>query len=630
MHTAWFLAMTKEIVKKIRDSLEDKGKKLVVLIDNAPGYSGLEPAVEEWLTDIGPKYGKFLFVCTLDTQDFIGCSQAIRSIHDAFCGKWKISRYLFPEKKRSTENKSTENKIIFSNKGEKRFFYRLIESIPGKEICGKCSELTPMKTVPPQTCPNDDFCFYRQKENVNVGNGCEKYPAKYMGLLVNKVPILVFNSVYPFDIEVILKENGFEEKKQEAVINFLKQKHWIPYRGEWSYQFMDTDPASKQEKKAGFSHQKLLANLKNSKNTFDRDWQILEKAKAQYSGEFFLKKLVKLQFEYNHVFKDFLNSLNPSQMSDLKSFWSDDFLIISSKKKFFEAIFELFKPSGPIENSSILTQAVIGDISDNIEKSRLSMEAETIAEACWIFKEEIKERIFAFAEHKILPTAAALKKELKTVEMLSVDMAFLKNLNFRKEKIRALIRVLYAMQCIYISNLSDMERLDIEKKLEEVQFWKGLVSTSDRILALAEETLAKVGIHEEIELLAIKDEPKLLATLFKVFIETAMRVMDLNQDFKFLFECIRLILSQQQLATLVNVKLNKLAGAVIVEKTISHKEGRNILFSLGLPDDEISGVPEVEMKEVDPVKFLQTLTKLHDFEDELKKIIGNDQWNMLV
>lgn len=631
MHTEWFLSMTKGIIAETRYSLshEKKNMKLAVVIDNAPGYSGLEPAVEAWLTDLGPRYGKFLLVCSMDTQDFIGCCQALRAIHDIYSDKLQISRYLPSNGNGNGNGKQKGNKIDLRKSREKRFFYRLMEAAAGKKNCEDCFEITPMKTVP-QSCLGDDFCFYRQKnKNSKFAEKCGSDPAKYAALLVNKVPELIFNEIYPVRIEYILTKNGFDKEKQGAVYNFLLKKDWIRYREELSYHYMGVDPASKQEKKAGASHQQLLANLKGSKNSFDNDWQNFEKVQIQHEGEFFLKKLVKLQFEYNQVFKMFLNKLSPSQRSDLNNFWNEEFLVISSKEKFFEAVFELFKPSGPIENPRRLAQAVIEEISENIEKNRAIVEAEIIAEACLIFKEEIRERIFAVEDPKIASTTAVLKKGLKTVEMLSVDIAFLKNFNFSKEKVQALITVLYAMQCIYIKNSAAGKEHDIEENLKDPAFWKSQVSNRADLLTAVKETLAKNSLLEEIEILSIKDKPEQLATLYGAFIETTIRLLDLNKDFEFLFDCIRLILLQPRLDTSANVQLNKYAGEVIVEKSKTHAERYKFLQEMGLPGEDTQDIFEINTIESDPVVVLQTWEKLNDYENVLKIILGNARWQLI-
>lgn len=67
LHSYWFIEMLKLIVDTFEKYHE--GKPTVVVIDNSPGYIGVSKSIREWLCSLGPEFGKFLLVSSLDIQD---------------------------------------------------------------------------------------------------------------------------------------------------------------------------------------------------------------------------------------------------------------------------------------------------------------------------------------------------------------------------------------------------------------------------------------------------------------------------------------------------------------------------------------------------------------------------------
>ena len=69
-------------------------RRCAVVVDNSPGYVGGAPVVEEWLSDLGPACGKFLFVSSLDLQDVSACNESLRAIARSIQRRWRISELL--------------------------------------------------------------------------------------------------------------------------------------------------------------------------------------------------------------------------------------------------------------------------------------------------------------------------------------------------------------------------------------------------------------------------------------------------------------------------------------------------------------------------------------------------------
>jgi len=124
-HAAWFLDMIREIVAVAAEPQNDE-RSLAVVIDTSPGFSGLAPNIEEWLTDLGPDRGKFVFVASADQQDIRACVCAIKRVEDAFHTKLRATE-LF----RAARSKKDRQQILDSyhaaEKGQQKFFMRLAE-----------------------------------------------------------------------------------------------------------------------------------------------------------------------------------------------------------------------------------------------------------------------------------------------------------------------------------------------------------------------------------------------------------------------------------------------------------------------------------------------------------------------
>lgn len=81
IHNYWLLDMIRVIAQSFTEVFDDE-KKIVVILDNSPGYVGLGKSIHNLLTDLGPERGKFLSVSSLDIQDIDSCLKAVKNIHD--------------------------------------------------------------------------------------------------------------------------------------------------------------------------------------------------------------------------------------------------------------------------------------------------------------------------------------------------------------------------------------------------------------------------------------------------------------------------------------------------------------------------------------------------------------------
>jgi len=236
IHSAWFISMIKDLLKKCSKT-QPSGKRLVVIIDNAPGYSGLEPAIEDWLTDLGPEHSKFLFVCSIDTQDLFACFNSLKEIEHIYLTKWEASRKFL-----SMAIDKTEGTIEDTHKN---FFNRLAETYTNCQ--GEQSESP--------KCIDCGFCYYRSL-STDIGEKFKKSPQFTLAIIMNKVPENVYKEKYKIKIGDLLAEmkitvdenltlDKLEEYYQNNEIQFPEivqvliflQANQIPFKTEWSLQY---------------------------------------------------------------------------------------------------------------------------------------------------------------------------------------------------------------------------------------------------------------------------------------------------------------------------------------------------------------------------------------------------------
>lgn len=91
-HAFWMLELVKELASSFSDLFSDK-TKVAVILDHSPGYSSIESVFHDFLTDIGPEYGKFIFVSSIDAQDLDACRQSVGNLEEISDDKEKAWCY---------------------------------------------------------------------------------------------------------------------------------------------------------------------------------------------------------------------------------------------------------------------------------------------------------------------------------------------------------------------------------------------------------------------------------------------------------------------------------------------------------------------------------------------------------
>jgi cellulose biosynthesis protein BcsQ len=219
IHSAWFIEMLKEIVKNALIS----EKKLAVLFDNSPGYSGLRPQLDEWLTDLGPQIGKFLYVCSIDGQDIVASIKSLSQLISIQDSKWKAAI-----KYRNLINNNKSHFNQFTSKVEERFFMRLASKGIHNESNHKLN-----------TQQKKYNYYYETSEK--TGKEYSTNYTKWWGVIFNVVPLNPDGGTYKYEWKEIQNKLQDSIPKVKIILGLFKsfyQKYYIPYSAAFSIQFL--------------------------------------------------------------------------------------------------------------------------------------------------------------------------------------------------------------------------------------------------------------------------------------------------------------------------------------------------------------------------------------------------------
>jgi len=663
MHSEWFVAMIKDFIENSLTSLDDKTnkrkrkKELVLVIDNAPGYSGLEPAVNEWLTNLGPACGKFLFVCTLDSQDIRASVEAMRDIHSLYSDKWNISRSFI----RAYKNKG--RKIGgFESRREEVFFIRLAETLP--EEYKKChypeQDKSKRSEVGHPTCTECGYCFYRveskmklMKRNTHLtGDECLRDPSRYIALIINKVPSLVARErMHALPIKDILEDFGIQDKdditlgelseylenskeqEKTRVLHVLEKypQRNIPFNEAYSFQYFvdrlsgtnfrsngDSEEATEAKgKKKEIPSKKLLLirKMQNRKGGFSRlvnDYDEPNAARVRIQ-QGTLRKGAKIFTSFSAIHRKNLDECSNLRLRDVKEFWSDDFALISSFRPFLSAILQTFGDKHLSENAA---QNEAEEITTKlIEANIINVDVETFP--------IIGRSLTNYLLHTKNQTG---RKELrhayqlaKAIAMnLGTAMTVLSHRRYSVADARALINLLLRaghahMDIIMSRPAKETEKMGINRWLVD-----------EPVKARLQSYLSGRDLRFEVE--------KVL-DLYLGFCNVQARLVTAKEDFHFLTDCICVLAFQEAGSRTLVGKVGDWALDVVVHKRRSIKEGLDMLKGAGLSEmrEFLRGstkATHIKRKKSNPLEDLLRMEQMIDFNNAMSSILHEDQWRL--
>jgi hypothetical protein len=308
LHTFWFVEYLQKLsesfsnqVKKEKEDIIRKG--IAIVLDNSPGYIGINPAIQEWLTDIGPIRGKFLTISSLDKQDIFSCRYSIEDLHTLYNEKHKGWSKYIENKNVNDNNENTE----FDLSGESKKFYMRIVS----------------------NSLNEDVKNYYDP-SVNTITSFPAPPEFYQAIIINKVPEVIKYGSLLYNYDKIRDSIGEESIINKLLCNSDKDitANMVFYNEYVYYQFIESSLCRKR-----YDNQ----NLSTLNNYFKR----LEKTISHNSNNNSDIRISKNKhFEYDRNIKFLQQKLN----------LLFERLIISGYRHIVDLIHKEWNPEAPFES----------------------------------------------------------------------------------------------------------------------------------------------------------------------------------------------------------------------------------------------------------------------------------------
>lgn len=154
-HAYWLLEFVNAISQSFKIAIGTEAK-VAVILDNSPGFSSIENSIHDYLTDLGPEKGKVLLVSTIDPQDIRACRQSKMHYEERFNDKVAAGDYfrsmsagVIREKRNTSSFESVWNSLCASGGQQPEYHSKTHEKVP-----------------------------------------------PYVSILVNKVPVLIFEQLF--------------------------------------------------------------------------------------------------------------------------------------------------------------------------------------------------------------------------------------------------------------------------------------------------------------------------------------------------------------------------------------------------------------------------------------------------
>lgn len=511
LHAYWFVDFLKELIEDFAATAGDK--PVAVVLDNSPGYVGIAPAIQDWLTDLGPDTGKFLMVTSLDNQDMKSCEMAISVLHGQYKDKFNTGCMF---KKAKNGNGDNLNHSLMKSD----FFVKLIEHDESHS-----NQITRF-TVP--------LKFYI--ECTDVGKSYSQSPKKYLAAIVNKVPrtVIKHRRTYQPDIS---------SNKESLLLNLLGGQ----YSRKWSRYMVGYDPYIEfQFFQSGMSKKRYR---KKSNRILDR---LLKKEEMFYDKSFLhLKDMFSLKSnipinEYISQFQDIINRsieiMRTNGLDHLADLIDEDWQPKSIVANLRTAYYNLMAISDYPFREAYLD----GFVNERMmQKKRLHIFREFVDNLSTSFEKlkkfpELRYAVFYLIFSLPIGQTNRLDKEFRSFfrTLIKLELKLIENAD---SKDRNLLRIL--------TTKATNNKMRIKKLLNNSRFSKQFIYRSD---------------NEFID-------------FFQTFMFAQARLIKLSEDTRFLISLIREMVEFESKTPNALPYVRKIAENVIIHKTLTYDAVRGEL-----------------------------------------------------
>ena len=563
LHAFWFIEFLQKTCEAFLDVIrnDQPDRAVAVVVDNSPGYVGIAPAVQEWLTDLGPDRGKFLTVSSLDKQDLLSCGHAIHNIHQLYERKWRASRKFAD----ATNHERESGEELQLSRDEENFFLRLVEALPPRHVSNETS-------VPTSGVNVADLSFYRV-DNAEVGGAFLNQAEGYQGLLINRVPRLVKRGVYAYDTE---KMYSFLHHKGSNLVQCLlgdntrKYTDWMVSYDEYiEYQFLQPMISRR------------VGRMSRRKGRFEEFMHVIEERHSIPPDELLQDMLhegARFHPEMLDEVRMYLRKISENVTGVIRLVERSGYSYLTS------LIHEEWLPGNILRDFSVAMQNAFLEMEGPfIEFAPWELGEDQSSEETWMFIKELRHYIERHMKERDM--SVPIERSDQFVSSLIVVMALSIGPRWWHPKrgpefpeVIASVANIEAMRWARRRGRS-RERLGIQR-------------------FLASESLREVEHEEffrELEIHPRWLERGLLSRLYRACAAAQARVLDVRRDAEFLIALIQRLVIEDIREAPVLPYIRDVAEKVIVRKTISHESGHQQIakgFSSAQYMEEFSEVLE--------------------------------------
>lgn len=646
------------------DTLKGK-RELAVIIDNAPGFSGLEPAVEEWLTNLGPECGKFMFVGTMDIQDIKACVRSIQGVHRLYSEKWKTAI--------SFKNAITDKEPLppDMNAREKRFLSLLAE-IADKEDYNEEGESRKSPMRKHEGCINCGLCFYRLcAGHEKIGEGFRNNPSQYIALIANKVPPPVYDGSYDFILTDLLEELGHDVKGKPITLKTLRgfldlprnyrggsvndilrylPDRMIPFEERWSLQFLakwlkdvrSSKPGGTPNLSQGEEREQIARLTESTKQFYDKAKSFDHIPRVGYDhSELVINIGIEVIISYDEILRDTIRKTSHRTARSFEESWGDEFGLTSRYASFISSVLHTMHPKLSSSGYAYTRKDVRSRLAKVVGIKVGRSLSNSIARGLSALDEEFADLSPGPEERSVLNKAA--KGIAVAVALATVILREMRGFYLKDDQVTTLTMLLFSMEIELFrapwteKNLVDEPsfrdqmnreaRPDLIREDEHMRDiathvlanWTsrpGLLFEKGENWADAGETLRNIAPSQAIE-------------LYLSFFEAQLIFVDVPLVLRFVTGCLETIWLQKDSSHSLVGMLKDLAQMVIVDKLVPYDIGWNRLEALGLQHGTRFPKEHPEINETSLLRDLCDAKEMKEFKEIARSILGKGQWKLL-
>ncbi len=520
LHSFWFV----EFLKSLCDSFANKADSVrtAIVFDNSPGFVGINPAIQDWLSDLGPIRSKFLTVSSLDRQDLISCSKSIEELHLKFDSKYLAAR------KYSEMINDNDQKIEFDLEGQsKDFFMRIMSDSVDAETKDYYNNL------------------------LDIGEKFIHAPSLYQSIIINKVPKEIKTKSFTYDFGSIWNSTEDLIILRKLLDNNQKsiQKHFVYFDENINFQFVESSLVKTNSRGRNYNFKSLIKFIDNAQTLVHKNSNSRRFSENYDEGFESFSLIQKNLNKYQGKLYELIEKLKVNNLQNIIRLIDSDWY-----------------PKTPFEN----LQQYFAESVNNSGFHKIDFEL--------IYDEEYEVKYHQYKElfHKIQSRLENQKFRTSHFENITYNYSYQAVIYLTLSPFNAELAMFEEFTDIFTSILLiQSERIERAKtiELENFSFTKFLASEN-----IEAQDMEMIYHKSDLKMFNIRHRNRELyiVDFYHAFCKAQARLLDLDSDFDFLL----FIIKKSIIETVENEKvffpyIRDILTKVIDEKSISQTNARD-------------------------------------------------------